>query len=131
MNNYIIDPQVFYWINTLDNLKRFCGTASALLFVGFVIALIAYIYNWNMAINYADDETEYKGYKKLMSMTTALCINLGIIGITLLIAWIFIPSKETGIQMLVARTATFENFDWTMTQMKEMIDYIVKAIKTI
>ncbi len=131
MNNYVIDPQVFYWINTIDNFKEFCKTASALLFVGFVIALVAYFYNRYTVSLYTEDTNEYKSYKKAMDMATAICINCGVIVISLVFAWIFLPSKETSIQMLVAKTATFENFDWTAAQIKEMIDYIITAIKTI
>ena len=53
------------------------------------------------------------------------------IGILLFLGFVFFPDKETSMQMLVAKTATFDNVNWTVAQVKEVIDYIVAAIKSI
>lgn len=51
------------------------------------------------------------------------------IGLVLIILSVFIPSKQTSIEMMVARTATFDNVDWSVQQVKEIVDYIVNALK--
>lgn len=131
--NYIIDPNVFYWVNTLNYIKIFFGVLGGILIVAFGFAIVAYIYNWEESIRYGIDaypETHEK-QKKYMKISRNAAIICGIFGFLFLIVCLFIPDKETGIQMLVAKMATFDNVDWTTTQIKEMIDYIVNAIKTI
>ena len=58
-------------------------------------------------------------------------IITGMFGLVAIIASIFIPGRTTNIEMLIAKTATFENVNWTVQQVKEVVDYIVQAIKTI
>ena len=52
-----------------------------------------------------------------------------IVGGVLVLISIFIPRKQTSVEMLVAKTATFDNVNWTVQQVKEIIDYIVSALK--
>jgi len=44
---------------------------------------------------------------------------------------IFIPGKTTSVEMLIAKTATFDNVNLSVQQIKDVVDYIVQAIKTI
>lgn len=135
--NYIIDPAVFYWINVLGTLQTVLAVFGSLLIVtGITLILI----RWYCSDDIYDteyDSTQHKHVKVLdkevadecntMAKWAKACIPLGVI---LVVASIFIPGKVTGIEMLVARTATFDNMNLTVDGIKELIDYIVTAIKS-
>ena len=48
-----------------------------------------------------------------------------------LIALLFIPTKETLIAMKISEYATKENLDMTAETMKQVVDYIVDAIRRV
>lgn len=125
MQNYIIDPRIFYWINVLDTVQIVfvgIGVTCLIAFVGFVIG---WIYNAGEA------EWGYKSNIYYMKVCKRWTIVTGIIGLILLTASIFIPGRTTSIEMLVAKTATFDNVNWTVQQVKEVVDYIVKALQSV
>lgn len=43
----------------------------------------------------------------------------------------FIPSRETLIEMQIARFTTVENAEWALDAVKSATDYIVSAIKEL
>lgn len=144
--NYIIDPSVFYWINVLSvmqTVSEICGAvsiASCLLCFGFFIAASLDVKKPDTPLDVEDSYTmsryneEYKEYINNLSIKNRFrfwTILLLIIGIILILLAIFLPSKQTSIEMLVAKTATYDNVNWSVQQVKEVIDYIVKALKTI
>ena len=125
MTNYIIDPQVFYWMNVLEILQivfAIFGTIFAIAFVGLTMG---WVYNsWEVKKGYESNLFYKKECKKWAIIT-------GIIGFVLITASIFIPGKTASIEMLVAKTATFNNVNWTVQQVKEVVDYIVNALKSV
>jgi len=124
MTNYIIAPQVFYWINVLSIAHTVLEIFGWVFIVVFISLSCGWIYNACQARDYEDNEFYMKVFKKWAIIT-------GTLGLILIILSIFIPSKSTSIEMLVAKTATFDNVTWTVQQVKEVVDYIVQAIKTI
>ena len=127
MNNYIIDPQVFYWINTVSAIKIACGIFGGFLCVGGIIAVCGYLYNHYNSIHYSN-QTDYVKYMKIARKCAIVCITIGIVFV---LGCIFIPDKGTSVEMLISKTATFDNVNWGVEQIKELVDYIIKAIKTI
>lgn len=126
MQNFIIDPQVFYWINVLGIMQTVLaifGAISIGVAIGFIIA---WVYN-HVEYNAYDceDNKEYAAICKKISIITIL------IGTIMIVLSIFIPGKTTSIEMLVAKTATFDNVNWTVQQVKEVVDYIVKALQSV
>lgn len=117
--NYIIDPAVFYWINVLGILQTCMAIFGGLLIFAGIVLLLA---RWH-----CDDDIYVADKCNLMAKWAKVCIPLGIV---MIIASIFIPGKVTSIEMLVARTATFDNLNLTVDGVKELIDYIVNAIKS-
>ena len=110
---YIIDPSWVYWLNVLASVK----TMANIIAVADVIITIV------LGIGFLIEEDVYL-IPKLLKITIpimAVCILLGI----------FIPSKETMIMMKAAELATKENIQYTSQQLKELIDYIILAVKTI
>ena len=125
MQNYIIDPRIFYWINVLGIMQTAAAIVGAVCLSAFIGFAIGWIYN----------EGEVKnGYKRnvyYMKTCKRWTIMTGTIGLILLTASIFIPGRTTSIEMLVAKIATFDNVNWTVQQVKEVVDYIVKALQSV
>lgn len=124
MNNYIIDPSVFYWLHTLSDLKTLATVLAIFLNIGTLVLAGMWIYNY-----FEFEEYELDRYKHSYALCRRLTFSVGIVGILCLFAAIFLPDAQTSTEMLVARTATYDNVNWTVEQVKEVIDYIVKALQ--
>lgn len=72
---------------------------------------------------------EYEEEKEYIAAIRKWLAVTAVTGAVLCAISIFIPSKQTSVEMLVARTATFDNVNWTIDQVKEIVDYIIKALK--
>lgn len=125
MENYVINPQVFYWINVLNILQTVFAVIGGVFATAFLCLVIGWIYNAMQA------KTGYEDNKDYMKVCKTWAIITGIIGLVLITASIFIPGRTTSIEMLIAKTATFDNVNWTVQQVKDMVNYIVHAIKSI
>lgn len=125
MTNYIIDPQVFYWMNIFGILQTVFAIFGGIFAAAFVGLTIGYVYNsWEVKQGYESNLLYKKECKKWAIITGIICLPL-------ITAAIFIPGKTTSIEMLVAKTATFDNVNWTVQQVKEVVDYIVYALKSV
>lgn len=114
MNGYIINPAWFYWINIVDGIKIIMSLlAVASLVASFLSALISL------------DDTDTATSKKFEKMA----LKMFIVAIVCIIISLFIPSKETLIEMQIAKYATWENAEWTVDAIKDLADYIANAIK--
>lgn len=125
MQNFIIDPKIFYWINVLDTVQIVFAGIGVTCLIAFAGCAIGWIYNA------CEAEKGYKSNVYYMKACKRWTIVTGIIGLILLTASIFIPGRTTSIEMLVAKTATFDNVNWTVQQVKEVVDYIVKALQSV
>ena len=125
MENYVINPQVFYWINVLSILQTVFAVIGSLFVTGFICLVIGWIYNAIEAKNGYEDNEVY------MKVCRTWAIVTGVICFIMITASIFIPGRTTSIEMLIAKTATFDNVNWTVQQVKDLVDYIVHAIKGI
>ena len=118
--DYIINPSWFYWLNVADSalvfLYSICGV-SALCFIGSLIAREIF----------ADEYTPKESKEKIRKITRISLIAFLVSGFIA----IFIPSKNTLIEMMIAKKATYDNVSWTLEQVKEAVDYIISAIKEI
>jgi len=145
MTNYIIDPDVFYWINVLSLMQTAFAVISGFTLTAFIALFVTYIYKryglsepekpdkdsrYDMERyqremrNYKNDLNDLRMIKKYMMITL-------LSGGLMILVSIFIPGKQTSVEMLIARTATFDNVDWTVQQVKEVIDYIVSALNGV
>ena len=129
MNNYIIDPAVFYWMNVLSIMQTVFAIFGAILTLAGIGFIIGYVYNNHEKKDYSPEGSYYDEYVRNEKLCKFWAKALLFSGIPLILASIFIPSKQTSIEMLVARTATFDNVNWTVQQVKEIVDYIVSALK--
>lgn len=125
MTNYIIDPQVFYWMNIFGILQTVFAIFGGAFAVAFIGLAICWVYNsWEVKRGYEGNLFYQKECKKWAIIT-------GAIGLVLITASIFIPGRTTSIEMLIAKTSTFDNVNWTVQQVKEIVDYIVYSLKSI
>lgn len=117
MNNYIINPSIFYWMNVLDTVRGITLVCSIISVATLAVVAIFYL----ICIN-TEDYTEVKTFKKLLPIAAIIAaISSAIV--------IFVPDKRTSMEMLIARTATYENAQLTVQGIKEVVDYIVQAIQ--
>ena len=121
--NYIINPAWFYWMSVASGIKMVVLVVAILMLfpcVGFFI---------NACI---EAECEYDGFddddaKRSLKVSGKWLA----ISIVLFVVFAFVPSKDTLIEMQVAKLATVENANWTLETIKSAVDYIVEAIKSM
>jgi len=123
MTNYIINPSTFYWFNVLSSLKELTTVLACFCGVGTAACVAVWIYNYTEWIEY-----ERERYKKYAHAGRRATIGLGIATIVLIAAAIFLPSKETSVEILITQNLTHENINWTVGQVKEIVDYVVKNL---
>ena len=115
--NYIVDPSWVYWMNTADVIKIMCLIIGGAGMLAMIIAV-------PICVMEAFDDDDYATIRKW-------AIPIVSVSIILILAGVFIPSKETLITMKVAELATKENITLTAQQLKEIVDYIINAIKEL
>lgn len=121
MNNYIIDPMAFYMMNIASSLKTVCTAFAVAFGFAFVGLICGCIYN----LSWLDSENNQRYYK----LCKRWAIVSGILLLLFIIGAVVIPDKSTCIEMMIAKAATYGNVEWTVDQVKEIVDYIVKALK--
>lgn len=117
--SYIINPAWFYWISVMDGVKTALFVASVLLIVPVIVLMIV------ACVDYLD------GDLKMARATKKPIIICSIISFVLAITVILLPSKNTLIEMQIAKFATHENTEWTLDAIKSAVDYIVSSINAI
>lgn len=119
--NYIINPAWFYWMSVASGIKM----------VVLVVALLMLFPCIGFFIN-ACIEAEWDGFEdddaKRSLKVSGKWLTISII---LFVVFAFVPSKDTLIEMQVAKLATVENANWTLETIKSAVDYIVDAIKSM
>lgn len=121
--NYIINPMWFYWLSVLSVLKNVAIAATVMGIIACLICFIVKICNVQYAYDRYRECCEYASYhtsKKLLNkilVPTIICLMLSI----------FLPNKETLIEMQVAKIVTVDNVKLTFNAVKEAVDYIIQA----
>lgn len=109
--NYIVDPRMFYFMNIVGNLRAFVISAGAILLViGAIVLLVLYI------------DSDFKVYPKKARFGIA-CL---IVSAALFLAAVFIPSKETPIEMEIAKHVTYDSAETAVQMIQEATDYILE-----
>lgn len=126
--NYIINPSWFYWLGVVNSMRGFMIAAFIVAIVIVGVSLI--VIPWNTYIirefpRVSDDER-----KTLQFFTKALKLAIGVCVVSVLFL-VFVPSKDTLIEMMIAKQATYENATWTVDALKSAVDYVVQAIQSL
>jgi hypothetical protein len=118
---YIINPMWFYWLQLVDVIRMWILIFAAGSFVMTVVFFGFFAGNMEWHGIEADETQRYwKALKKVLVATVLIAI-----------IYSAIPSKNTLIEMQIARYATVENANWTLETIKSAVDYIVEAIKSM
>lgn len=127
---YIINPMWFYWLSVADGARGFVH-ALAVISLALSVALFIAAMGFKYAAvyrNMVDEECfEYVTGAKLQRIAKVVAVVTAI----LFIIHVFIPSRETLIEMQIARFTTVENAEWALDAVKSATDYIVSAIKEL
>ena len=115
---YIINPMWFYWLSVADAVCTISIVLLAFSSVAMVIGGIMYLSN----AGWGEDNIDYRIGKRLFKTALPICI----VAVLLVV---FLPSKDTLIEMQVARYATVENAEMSLDAIKAAADYILNAIK--
>lgn len=115
MNEYIINPAWFYWVDVVSNISGFLGVSGVLCLivtgVGFTITF------WQ------DDEEMARAAKFFKKVIPAFALAV--------ILAILLPTKEAMYQMMIAKYVTAENLNVSVEAIKSAVDYIVEALKAV
>jgi H+/Cl- antiporter ClcA len=126
----IINPMIFYWISVVSNLFFALGF---LIFCGIVIILLGIFLFFINRENYSLwDYSEESKNKSLQNMNRwkNICIKTMIITAIISIVMVFTPSKDTMIQMLIAKNITTDNVKLMKGEIKNTVDYIFEKINS-
>ena len=127
---YIINPMWFYWISVADKI---CEATCSLAILLFISSATAYIVAAALKI----DAHGHDGFDRKCSSyivgakAQRVATVLAVLAVILLAISTFIPSRETLIEMQIARFSTVENAEWALDAVKSATDYIVSAIKEL
>lgn len=126
--NYIINPSWFYWLGVVHSMRGFMLTAFIVSIIIIGVALIIIPVNIKLIRDYpsiSDDERKVvRFFTKAMKVSIGVCVVGGLF-------LVFVPSKETLIEMMIAKQATYENATWTVDALKSAVDYVVQAIQSL
>nr|DAH44393.1 MAG TPA: hypothetical protein [Caudoviricetes sp.] len=127
---YIINPMWFYWLSVADKI---CEATCSLAILLFISSATAYIVAAALKI----DAHGHDGFDRKCSSyivgakAQRVATVLAVLAVILFAISAFIPSRETLIEMEIARFTTVENAEWALDAVKSATDYIVSAIKEL
>lgn len=116
MTGHIIDPMWFYWAEVATCAKVafiFLAIAFGALAVLHIMLIVENGYIGYAAMN----DTDKKSFRIAL-----ISIAIGLIFLALAI---FIPTKETMLQMKIAEYATYENIESVITEIEETAEKIM------
>ena len=126
--NYIINPSWFYWLGVVNSMRGFMLVAFIVAIIVIGVALIVIPVNVKLIQEYpsiSDDERKVvRFFTKALKVAIGVCVASGLF-------LVFVPSKETLIEMMIAKQATYENATWTVDALKSAVDYVVQAIQSL
>ena len=126
--NYIINPSWFYWLGVVESMRYFMIAAFIISIALIVVSLIIIPVNIYMIREFPDMSDDER--KTVQFFTKVLKIAIAALVISGLIL-MFVPSKETLIEMMIAKQATYENATWTVDTLKSAVDYVIQAIQSL
>lgn len=126
--NYIINPSWFYWLGVVESMRYFMVAAFIISIAAIIVAIIIVPGDMRMIREFPDmSDDERKSVQFFTKVLKAAIWVLVTSGLILL----FVPSKETLIEMMIAKQATYENATWTLDTLKSAVDYIIQAIQSL
>lgn len=126
--NYIINPSWFYWLGVVESMRYFMIAALIISIAAIIVAIIIVPVDIRVIREFPDMSDDER--KTVQFFTKALKIAIAALVISGLIL-MFVPSKETLIEIMIAKQATYENATWTVDTLKSAVDYVIQAIQSL
>ena len=125
----IVSPWIFYALQILDTVNQL-SVAMSVLFGSsfFVVTIVVSFFYLDPSLMYAQKESENEITKKQRGFLVNFLKKLSWCFATAVIVFTFIPTKETAIQMLVAKNTTTNNIESVVNSGKNIKDEIKKDI---
>ena len=114
----IISPSIFYWFEIISNLKIFLSILFGISCVGLVFCIVSFI---AMLVEEELETHTGKIIKKLCKFCTIITSIFGLL-------FIFTPSKETLMTMIVAKYVTPDNITAVGGTIEESVSSIATEI---
>lgn len=135
MENYIISPWLFYFIDFMPRLTIiFFAIGSIFLAIGGYIFYICQEKNYPSKI-YWEKECinleKVKSLEKEYAKKKKQIIVFGIFTLFFYLLAALVPTPNTCYEMLIAHFATYENVDYIGEQIKNITDYVFDRMEEI
>lgn len=119
MNEPIISPWIFYWIEVIDEMKTCFGIMGSVISVTLVLLII---FSMNDDFDYfVEHKEEVQRAKKMAAIFLALAIPLNCI----------LPTRATMYKMLAASYMTQENIENVGESIDKIADKLVEKINQV
>lgn len=117
MNDLIIDPLWFYWLEVIDTAKHLCMLAPILALL--ILFLSYFLGTWSGADS--DKAFEQKMLKRV--------IIAAIVSAVIFVVGMFIPSEKTLIKMKLAEFTTKSNVETILETIDDKTDKLIDALR--
>ena len=118
MNDYIINPMWFYLLQVVDGVQ---GVFFVVAILSAIVLIVCGIIAFAL---YVDDCCECESDRIIKCLKPTVLILV----VSMLLV-VFIPSKQTLIEMEIAKHATYSNVESVKEQIKDAADYILDRLE--
>lgn len=121
MNEPIISPWVFYWVETMDQIRNVVNCVIGVtMFISVIFLLLALAFEKEEREEHISEEI----FKRIIKI-------LAIVGVVSVIGFMFMPSKGTMYKMLAASYMTQENIENVGESIDKIADKLVEKINKV
>lgn len=121
MNEPIISPWVFYWVETMDQIRNVVNCVIGVtMFISVIFLLLTLAFEKEEREEHISEEI----FKRIIKI-------LAIVGVVSVIGFMFIPSKGTMYKMLAASYMTQENIENVGESIDKIADKLVEKINQV
>ena len=119
----IISPFFFYFINLVDNVWGVSIAASVVSGVVICVLLVCCVCESDSECD-SFNNIYNERYKKITRRSILICV------VSVAIC-LFVPSKETMIEMAIAKNVTAQNIELAKDSIKGVIDYTIESVEKL
>lgn len=121
MNEPIISPWVFYWVETMGQIRDVVNCVIGVtMFISVIFLLLALAFEKEEREEHISEEI----FKRIIKI-------LAIVGVVSVIGFMFMPSKGTMYKMLAASYMTQENIENVGESIDKIADKLVEKINKV
>ena len=121
MNEPIISPWVFYWVETMGQIRDVVNCVIGVtMFISVIFLLLALAFEKEEREEHISEEI----FKRIIKI-------LAIVGVVSVIGFMFMPSKGTMYKMLAASYMTQENIENVGESIDKLADKLVEKINQV